>query len=201
MGSLWLRKRRLHVGLMQPCLFLSEWTSFVLILLVHALVVLCYSKVTYGPRGRQMASDETRRPIYNPLASRVPTPLARINWICQWIVYVASGSPIFKALEYVGKLAILVALYSWFADIPEQRRTAIRTAWSVVNAKGGGRKEGLKFLSERDVDLRGLSGAGGYFAHIDLTNKDLSWSDLADANFDHASLAFVKLRSRIRRAV
>jgi uncharacterized protein YjbI with pentapeptide repeats len=89
---------------------------------------------------------------------------------------------------------VLVAVVTWLLDIPEQRRAAVRTAWSVVNAKGGGRKESLEYLSQHKVDLRGLYGAGGYFSGIKLrTDDDLSWADLADANFEKATLASVKL--------
>ncbi len=141
-----------------------------------------------------MATEEVSRPIYNPPTSRYLTPLARIDWICRWIAYLASILAIFKVLEYAGKLTVLVALCSWFADWPERREASIRTAWSVVNAKGGGRKESLKYLSDHHVDLKGLYGAGGYFSGIELKEKDdLSWSDLADANFEKATLASVKL--------
>jgi hypothetical protein len=141
-----------------------------------------------------MATDEVDRPIYNPLTSRFPAPIARIDWAFRWIAYYASNVAAFKVLEYAGKLTVVVALCAWLADCHERREAAIRTAWSVVNAKGGGRRENLQYLSGHSVDLKGLYGAGGYFAGIVLTeNDDLSWSDLTDSNFEGSTLASIKL--------
>lgn len=141
-----------------------------------------------------MAANEPSRPIYPSSSSPISTPFVWIDWVCQWIAYLASNLAIFKVLEYAGKLTVVIALISWFADYPERKQTAIRSAWSVVNAKGGGRKESLEYLSKQGVDLKGLYGGGGYFAGIVLTDRDdLAWSDLEGANFEGAKLNSVKL--------
>jgi uncharacterized protein YjbI with pentapeptide repeats len=141
-----------------------------------------------------MPSDELSRPIRPVPTSYVSAPGLWLDWACQWIAYWAGSLAVFRVLDYAGKLGILVALIFWVADYPERQRTAIRTAWAVVNEKGGGRKENLEYLAGHDVDLKGLNGASGYFAGIVLTNRDLSWSDLDNANFEDAKLDEAKLK-------
>jgi Pentapeptide repeats (8 copies) len=135
-----------------------------------------------------MDSDQPARPVRPSPTSYLSAPLLWFNWICQWIAYLASNLAIFTVLDYGGKLAILVTVIWWFVEYPERQREAIRTAWSVVNAKGGGRMENLKYLAERHVDLKGLYAAGGYFSGIALKRQELQGSDLGDANFEGAHL-------------
>ena len=132
--------------------------------------------------------SDTTRPTRPTPTSYVSAPFLWIDWICQWIAYLASNLAIFRVLEYVGKLGILVTVIWWVAEYPERQREAVRAAWSVVNAKGGGRKEALEYLAAKNVDLRGLYAANGYFSGIALERRDLSWSDLEDANFEVARL-------------
>jgi hypothetical protein len=75
----------------------------------------------------------------------------------------AGNIAVFRVLEYAGKLTVLIALITWITEFPERQKAAIRAAWSIVNEKGGGRKENLEYLVNRQVDLKGLSAAGGYF--------------------------------------
>jgi uncharacterized protein YjbI with pentapeptide repeats len=131
---------------------------------------------------------ESVRPSRPSGTSFWSAPFLWINWGCEWIAYIASNIAIFQVLEYAGKLTVLIALIAWIADYHERQQAAIQAAWSVVNTKGGGRKDGLEYLARRNVDLRGLNGASGYFSGIVLEDRDLSWSDLADANFDGAYL-------------
>jgi hypothetical protein len=135
-----------------------------------------------------MDSDQPTRPVRPASTSYVSAPFLWIDWICQWIAYLASNLAIFRVLEYVGKLGILVTVIWWIAEYPERQREAIRTAWSVVNTKGGGRLESLKYLAERNVDLKGLYAGGGYFSGIALEDRDLSWSNLDGANFETSHL-------------
>jgi hypothetical protein len=142
-----------------------------------------------------MASDELSRPVRPVPTSYVSAPILWFDWVCQWIAYWAGSLSVFRVLDYAGKLGILVAVIFWVADYPERQRTAIRTAWSVVNAKGGGRKESLEYLIGHDVDLKGLNGADGYFADIVLKDgSDLTGSDLDDANFEGATLNYANLQ-------
>jgi uncharacterized protein YjbI with pentapeptide repeats len=115
------------------------------------------------------------------------TPFLWVNWVCEWVAYVASNFALFQILEYAGKLGILIAVITYFADYEKRRQADIRAAWSVVNIKGGGRKKALEYLaSQNDVDLRGLYGGGGFFSEINLEGRNLSGSDLENANFDRA---------------
>src|SRR6266851_8931842 len=142
-----------------------------------------------------MSSEALKPPPGYPApTSYFSAPFVWLDWGCRWVAYWASNLGFIQVLEYAGKLGVLVAVVTWLLDIPEQRRAAIRTAWSVVNAKGGGRKESVEYLSQHKVDLRGLYGVGGYFSEIKLRSEDdLSWADLADANFEKAALGSVKM--------
>lgn len=111
-----------------------------------------------------------------------------------WIAFWASQLAIFRVLEYAGKLTVLVAVVVWMSEIPERHRAKVRTAWSVVNSKGGGRLEALDFLAQEKVDLRSLNGEYGYFGGIHLSGKDLTWADLSNANFDDANLRGANLQ-------
>src|SRR5260370_26137730 len=127
-----------------------------------------------------MASDELSRPVRPSSTSPLSAPFQWIDWTCQWIAYLASNLAVFRVLEYAGKLTVLVALITWLADYPERQKTAIRTAWSVVDAKGGGRKDSLEYLANQKADLKGLYAGNGYFACVVLNGFDLRWSDLED---------------------
>jgi hypothetical protein len=135
-----------------------------------------------------VSSDQQKRPARPTPKSLLSAPFLWGDWACQWIAYWAGSLAIFRVLEYAGKLTVLIALIVWITEIPERRQAGIRTAWSVVNAKGGGRKEALEFLTGQRADLRGLYGAGGFFGGIVLKDRDLRWAELTDANFDGANL-------------
>lgn len=141
-----------------------------------------------------MDSGEQKHPVRPRPKSYCSAPFLWIDWICQWIAFLAGNLAVFRVLEYAGKLTVLVALIAWISDYPQRQKAAIRTAWSVVDANGGGRKEALQYLADRRVDLRGLYGRGGYFGGVVLTGLDLSWSELSDANFESADLTKVNLQ-------
>jgi hypothetical protein len=119
---------------------------------------------------------------------------------------VLSRSELLKILEYLGKLAILVAVASWIYECPQRQQANRRVAWSVVDSKGGGRREALEYLYENKVDLRGLYGEGGFFGNIDLHGANLEWANLNDSDFEEANLQNADLRgahcelSRLSRA-
>jgi hypothetical protein len=140
-----------------------------------------------------MAAEELTRPVRPSPTSRLSAPFVWLDWACQWIAYLASSLAVFRVLEYAGKLTVLVALITWLADSSERQKTAIRTAWSVVNTKGGGRKDGLEYLVNQKVDLKGFYAGTGYFAGVVLNGFDLRWSDLEDANFEDAKLSSADL--------
>jgi hypothetical protein len=141
-----------------------------------------------------MASDKQKYPVHRKPKSCISAPFLWIDWVCQWIAYLAGNLAVFRVLEYAGKVTVLVALIGWIVDYPQREQAAVRTAWSVVNAKGGGRKEALEYLASHQVDLKGLYGTGGYFEGIVLNDRDLRWSELADANFENADLTGANLQ-------
>jgi len=140
-------------------------------------------------------ADKLGRPIRPKPRSYVSAPFLWIDWALQWIAYLAGNLAVFRVLEYAGKLTVLVALIAWIAEYPQRQQAAVRTAWSIVNAKGGGRKEALEYLSSHQVDLKGMYGTSGFFAGIILKDRDLRWSELTDANFEGANLDGVNLQA------
>jgi len=144
-----------------------------------------------------MYPPTSTRPTKPRPNSYISSPFLWIDWVCQWIAFSASNLSVFKVLEYAGKLTVLVALITWIAEIPERKKTEVRTAWSIVNAKGGGRKESLEYLVTNKVDLKGLYAAGGYFSGMQLQGKDLRGSDLSGANFEDAKLGGANLQGSI----
>jgi hypothetical protein len=136
-----------------------------------------------------MTSEIQKRPVRPKPESDAWAPFLWIDWTCQWIAYWAGSLAVFRVLEYAGKLTVLIALITWIADYPERQQAAIRTVWSVVDAKGGGRKEALQYLANHKVDLNGLYGEAGYFAGIVLRDSDLRWANLTHANFENADLS------------
>jgi Pentapeptide repeats (8 copies) len=132
---------------------------------------------------------EQERPPKRPKDSkRVLAPFTWFNWALEWVAYGLSGLAIFKVLEYAGKLTILSAAVFWITGASDREKADQRAAWSVVNAKGGGRREALEHLYSHGANLRGLNGVQAYFGDIDLHNADLRWADLANANLDGANL-------------
>jgi hypothetical protein len=94
------------------------------------------------------------RPPHRPKASsRLLAPFVWSNWALAWVSYLLSRLAIFKVLEYAGKLTILSATILWIAGASDRDKADQRTAWSVVNAKGGGRREAL----ETSLQPRGQS--------------------------------------------
>jgi hypothetical protein len=128
------------------------------------------------------------RPVRPTPTSRLAAPFRWLDWCCQWLAYWAGNLAVFRVLEYAGKLTVLVALIFWIAEIPDRRKAAIQTAWTVVTSKGGGRKEALQYLISEKVDLDGLNGENGYFEGISMKGLQAHWSNIQDADFSNADL-------------
>jgi hypothetical protein len=122
------------------------------------------------------------------------TQWQNFNRGCARVANALSKFELLKILEYVGKAAVLVAVVSWILECPQRQQANRRVAWSVVDSKGGGRREALEYLYENKVDLRGLYAEGGFFGNIDLRGADLVWANVKDSNFEEANLQNADLR-------
>jgi Pentapeptide repeats (8 copies) len=146
------------------------------------------------PLNRRPANPPEDKPQRPPATSPwFIAPFLWFNWACAWIAYALSNVALLKVLEYAGKATVLVAVVIWLFQAPEREEADRRTAWSVVNSKGGGRREALEHLYHKNVDLRGLYGEDGFFEGIDLHGADIKWAHLAKSDFYGSNLRDTKL--------
>ncbi len=80
---------------------------------------------------------------------------------------------LFSLLEYVGRTAILLAIVSFFIELPERRKEREYEAWSTVDEARGrryshARIDALERLNADCVSLDGLDAAGGHLAGLRL---------------------------------
>lgn len=161
-------------------------------------------------RPKRWAEAKGGRRWRNPLVV-----LIWIEWICEWIAYWLSQWAFISILEYLGRLAIVLALALWIIEIPErkqaqanQRKAKIYQAWQVINtARGetasGGRHHALRdLIDERqrlhqvDLSQANLSGAdlsGAKLSGADLSAADLTLANLSGADLHGADLSGAKL--------
>ena len=83
---------------------------------------------------------------------------------------------------------MLVAVIIWLLQGHQREEADRRTAWSVVNSQGGGRREALEHLYHKGADLRGVYGEGGFFEGIDLHGANIVWAHLAKSDFYRSNL-------------
>src|SRR5580698_1111158 len=127
--------------------------------------------------------DRTTRPLREKKpqkpsnTSAFISPFLWFDWACAWLAYGLSNIALFRVLEYAGKATVLVGVLVWIFGASQREQADRRLAWSVVNSKGGCRREALEHLYKNKVDLRGLYGEGGYFGDIDLHGADVVWAD------------------------
>jgi len=117
-----------------------------------------------------------------------------------------------NALEYIGKLGLLGALFLWFIPGCHNRKeaelNALKTknyvAWQTINSAMGkpgnaGRLDALQDLNDDGIHLDGISLAGGVVlvGPMNLTNASLTHADFSDGtyikvNFSQADLYLSK---------
>ena len=109
-------------------------------------------------------SDAEKRPVKPDLKweTDLSAPWYWLEWKMEWIVYGLNKLAIFKILEYVAKLTLLLALILYFYEAPQRKRQAELNAWQIVNSAmnqkaASGRVEALEYLNNAGVDLTLLS--------------------------------------------
>jgi uncharacterized protein YjbI with pentapeptide repeats/ABC-type sugar transport system substrate-binding protein len=79
----------------------------------------------------------------------------------------------FSLLEYVGRLAIVMAILSFFLDLPERNKQQEYATWRAVESASGkvysrARIGALERLNEDCVSLEGLNARGAYLRNLHL---------------------------------
>ena len=133
----------------------------------------------------------------------------RAEWAMAWAAYWLSNLALFKILEYLGKLSIVVAVIFYFREVPTRRKQAQYDAWRIIAANEGkpwdtGRIQALQDLNAKqgplnDVNLqktylRGIKLPRASLAKADLSGADLSRADLSRADLSGANLFGANLR-------
>ncbi|AFY36884.1 pentapeptide repeat protein [[Leptolyngbya] sp. PCC 7376] len=121
---------------------------------------------------------------------------------------------IFEILDFAGKAAIIIAVYSYFAGAEDRQKQSNYQAWQVINSAvgqvhGGGRTDALEDLNENNVSLLGINLQNAhipgvnlkeaYLVNANLKDADLSWANLErtllwDANLEGADLVKANLQ-------
>ena len=152
-------------------------------------------------RPKRWAEAKGGRRWWNPLVVFI-----WIEWCCEWIAYWLSRWAFISILEYLGRLAIVLALVLWIIEIPErkqaqenQRKAKIYQAWQVIStAQGetasGGRHHALRDLIDERQRLHEVNLSQANLSGADLREAGLSEANLFKANLSGADLRGADLR-------
>lgn len=107
-------------------------------------------------------------------------------------------SGFFEALNYLGRLTVLVGVVFYVAECDDRREARLLSAWIMVNAaegKGssGGRVEALQVLNSQGVSLARVNLKGAWLRGIQLPGADLQQAELSDAVVESSNLAQARL--------
>lgn len=106
--------------------------------------------------------------LYNrlfALYTRKKAPKWLLDNYSEWLVDWLQSLSFFSLLEYVGRLAIIMAIFSFFLDMPERNRQQEYKTWETVGAASGkvysrARINALEQLNGSCVSLEGLDARG-----------------------------------------
>jgi len=135
-----------------------------------------------------------------------------IEWILEWLSIYLKRWAFLDILDRLGRLSILVAIITWFIQLPVQKekehQNIISNAWTVLNtAQGkfgsGGREKAINDLIKEGVSLYGVNLSNGYYKLLKLSGQNMERSNFEnsyildpkiidcgfiDANFDNAEI-------------
>jgi hypothetical protein len=111
----------------------------------------------------------------------------------RWLTYLMSPLAIFRLLELIGRLAILVALVSWFAERGDRRESKHNQAWAVIMAAKGERADGGRKNALESLAHEGISLGGAPLQRADLYGINLNKAQLFGSNFSDGRLFYSKL--------
>ena len=107
------------------------------------------------------------------LSTRRKAPRWLLEHYTERVVEWLQSLSLFTLLEYVGRMAILLAIVSFFVELPERRKERQYEAWSTVGEARGrryshARIDALQRLNTGCVSLEGLDAAGSQLAGLRL---------------------------------
>jgi hypothetical protein len=113
-------------------------------------------------------------------------PFAMVEYGMDWVVYGLSNWRFLEALDYLGRLGVLVVIVFYFLESGDRLKQKHYQAWQVINSaegKGGngGRIEALEELNQDGVSLVGVNLGSAFLMGVRLPK-----AKLARANFDAA---------------
>ena len=120
------------------------------------------------------------------------------EWGMEWAAYWLSELALFRLLEYIGKLSIVVAVIFYFLEVPTRRKQVQYDAWRVITSNegktgSGGRIQALQDLNNDGVDLTGVDLRMAFLRGVKLQHVTLSWADLTGADLSGAKLVGAQL--------
>jgi hypothetical protein len=124
------------------------------------------------------------------------------EWALRWAVHCLSGLALFKVLELLGRLVVLVALVSWLTEAHDRREAKHNQAWSLIMAaKGvaadGGRKNALENLLADRIALTGAPLQGAHFNALNLSKAQLFSADFTGGRLFYSELEKTALHGAI----
>ncbi len=129
------------------------------------------------------------------------------EWLCEWGAFYLRRWAFLDILEYIGKLAVLIAVGSYVLGANDRRIQRDKDAWQIINMayrKSGnaGRSVALEELHRDKESLAEIDLSEAWLVGINLEGADLHGgsfdnSDLSKANLSHASLARANLRTAL----
>jgi hypothetical protein len=113
-------------------------------------------------------------------------PFAMVEYAMDWVVYGLSNWRFLEALDYLGRLGVVLGVVFYFAESGDRLKQKHYQAWQVINlaeGKGGngGRIEALEELNQDGVSLVGVNLGSAFLMGVRLPK-----AKLARANFDAA---------------
>jgi len=144
-------------------------------------------------------------------------PFIYVEWRCEQLSKLLEQWAFLDILKYLGRFAILVAVFFYFAEAGDRQMTKHYQAWQIINsaqakAGSGGRMDALEDLNRDRVPLTGIDLSGAHLRDIELkrtllreaklSESDLTEANLTEADFTGADIVGTKLtRANLSNAV
>lgn len=132
-------------------------------------------------------------------------PLARLEWVWEWVAFALSNWVFLEVLEYLGTFSVLVAVIFYFSESGDRIKLRHYQAWQVINTaqgKGGsgGRIEALQELNADHVPLVGVDVSSAFLQglrleHANLLRSDFSAADVRNGHLAHSDFTLASLDS------
>jgi hypothetical protein len=173
---------------------------------------------------RTSMSAQTKRPItwkgfrrFSRHNSAWKVPWGFVEYISSLVAARISRLRLVPALEYLGKLGLLLALLSWFYPGCIQRKQSEQSAkqaaadakksrhyvaWQTINSAlgkpgNGGRADALNDLNQDGIRLDGISLSGGVILvnPLNLTNARMTHADFSQGQYEGVNFSGVAFDS------